>query len=65
LAAGLRPDPPEELKCSSNPLSAIWGLFLRGKGREGRRLWELRERRERPPNQTFWIRHCMTGVFLI
>jgi len=36
LAAGLRPDPLEELKRSPRPLDAMWGLLLRrgGEGRE-------------------------------
>jgi len=36
LAAGLRPDPLEELKRSPDHLSAIWGLLLRGGGGKGR-----------------------------
>ena len=37
MAAGLRPDPLGELKCSPYPLAAIWGLLLRGGERRGGR----------------------------
>jgi len=36
LAAGLRPEPLGELKCSPRPLAAIWGPTSKGRGREGR-----------------------------
>ena len=32
LAAGLRPDPLGEFKCSPDPLAAMRGLLLRGRG---------------------------------
>jgi len=37
LAAGIRPDPLEELERSPDPLAAIGGLLLReGEGRKGK-----------------------------
>jgi len=59
LAGGLSPDALEKLKCSPDPLAAIWGLLLRegeeegrgGKevrrGEENRRKGRGRERRDR------------------
>ena len=44
LAAGLRPDPLGEFKCSPDPLAAMRGLLLRGRGGEN---GEEREREER------------------
>ena len=59
LAAGLRPDPLGELKCSPRPLAPIRGPTSKGRGRERRGGREgERGKGLSPPEKKFWRRHC-------